>query len=242
MSRATAPLRGRRSLAFLALAALSVVVLLALGVWQVERRAWKLALIAQVEHRIHAMPVPAPGPGAWGAIGTASAYTHVAATGRYAGPDTLVQAVTDLGPGYWVVTALRTPGFTVLVNRGFVASDHRAIPRPDAATGVTGLLRISEPGGAFLRRNDPAAGRWYSRDVRAIAAATGIGRAAPYFIDADAATGSAAPGAPVGGLTVVTFANNHLVYALTWFTLAAMVVGGVIVILRRPHPASGRRA
>jgi len=87
---------------------------------------------------------------------------------------------------------------------------------------VTGLLRISEPHGGFLRANQPAARRWYSRDVAEIVKASGVTQAAPYFIDADATPN--AGGWPRGGLTVIHFANSHLVYALTWFGLAAMVV------------------
>jgi surfeit locus 1 family protein len=80
-------------------------------------------------------------------------------------------------------------------------------------------LRITEPKGGFLRSNDPAADRWHSRDVPAIAARRGLTRTAPYFVDADA-TGT---GWPRGGLTVIRFPNNHLAYALTWFGLAALV-------------------
>ena len=66
---------------------------------------------------------------------------------------------------------------------------------------------------------NPAADRWFSRDVAAIAQARGLGDVAPYFIDA-----AADPSQPVpaGGLTVISLPNNHLVYALTWFVLAAM--------------------
>ncbi|WP_204313471.1 SURF1 family cytochrome oxidase biogenesis protein, partial [Klebsiella michiganensis] len=74
-------------------------------------------------------------------------------------------------------------------------------PEP-GETRVTGLLRVSEPGGAFLRANDPAAGRWYSRDVAAIGAARRLSDLAPYFVDADARPGARAD-EPVGGLTVV---------------------------------------
>ena len=93
------------------------------------------------------------------------------------GRETLVQAVTDYGAGFWVLTPLRTTqGFIVLVNRGFVTPERRA---PETRSGaqvggpqtVVGLLRVTEPGGGFLRANDPGAGRWYSRDVAAIAAA-----------------------------------------------------------------------
>jgi surfeit locus 1 family protein len=120
-------------------------------------------------------------------------------------------------------------GFTILVDRGFVPTDRRDPQSRRAGelageTTVTGLLRISEPGGGFLRANDPAHGRWYSRDVAAIARAHGLADVAPYFIDADAAPNPG--GLPIGGLTVVSFPNNHFLYALTWFVLAVMVLGG----------------
>jgi surfeit locus 1 family protein len=204
-----------------------IVVLLALGIWQVERRAWKLDLIERVDSRVHAVPVPAPGPSDWPRINASDdAYRHVRVAGRYlATPDTLVKAVTELGPGYWVLTPFRTSdGFTVLVNRGFVPEEakHNSAPALTDTT-VTGLLRVTEPKGGFLRTNDPAADRWFSRDVTAIAKARGLEGAAPYFIDADASDNSTS--LPVGGLTVVTFPNNHLVYALTWFGLALMLAG-----------------
>lgn len=205
----------------LALGSIAIAVLIALGVWQVERRAWKLALIAQVEHRLAAAPIAAPGPAAWRTIGKDDAYTRVVAIGRYrAGADTYTQAATDYGPGYWVMTPLDTGGWTLLVNRGFVPTAERGRhPAPAGQQRVTGLLRVTEPKGGFLRSNDPGADRWYSRDVSAIAARQGLRHTAPYFVDADA-QGS---GWPRGGLTVVSFPNNHLVYALTWFGLAALV-------------------
>ena len=102
---------------------------------------------------------------------------------------------------------------------------------------VTGLLRASEPGGGFLRANDPARDRWYSRDVAAIARARGLGEVAPFFIDADATPNPG--GYPVGGLTVVAFRNDHLVYALTWFGLAGLSLFGVLLLgrtRRSPEP------
>ena len=75
-----------------------------------------------------------------------------------------------------------------------------------------------------MRQNDPTADRWYSRDVQAIAKSRGLVAVAPYFIDADRAS---SPGtgvdSPVGGLTVITFPNNHLLYAITWYTLGLMI-------------------
>lgn len=210
---------------------------IALGIWQIERRSKKLALIARVEQRVHAAPVAAPGPERWAGVTEQSdGYRHVVASGRYRDDAvTFVQAVTARGPGFWAITPLLSDrGFTVLVNRGFVAARSAS---PGGVATVAGLVRLSEPKGGFLRDNDPAADRWYSRDVAAIARARHLTRVAPYFIDADAAgapatSGSAAPNAPVGGLTVIHFANNHLVYVLTWFTLAAMVAGGAVLLLR----------
>jgi surfeit locus 1 family protein len=90
---------------------------------------------------------------------------------------------------------------------------------------------MTEPDGGFLRSNDPTADRWFSRDVAAIAAAKTLADTAPYFIDADATTNPG--GLPVGGMTVVSFRNSHLVYALTWFALAAMSAGAAYAVFRR---------
>ncbi|WP_284423034.1 MULTISPECIES: SURF1 family protein [unclassified Bradyrhizobium] len=225
----------------------SVAILLALGVWQVERRAWKLDLIDRVERRAHAEPVPAPGPAAWPAINRSDdEYRRVTISGRFLNDrETLVQAVTVAGPGYWVVTPLQTADGTMLVNRGFVPAERRepatrTAGNPDGAVTISGLLRISEPGGGFLRHNDPAGNRWYSRDVAAIAVARGLSGVAPFFVDADARPNPG--GFPVGGLTVIAFPNNHLVYALTWFTLALMLAGAGLQRLRRPRRDAGASA
>jgi surfeit locus 1 family protein len=278
----------RRSRVFLAvagtLAVFFFVVFVALGTWQLKRRVWKLDLIARVEQRVHAPPVAVPGPAEWPHISAAThEYLHVTASGTFVdGSQTLVQAVTDLGSGYWVLTPLRMADDSlVLVNRGFVLAEDRGRVAPAMGPGggapvvtparadhaaaaivaparadhaaaaivasvrpsgdatragadalpvahVTGLLRMTEPRGAFLRHNDPTTDHWYSRDVQAIAAARDLKHVAPYFIDADRTPSAAGPGhttavTPVGGLTVITFHNSHLVYAITWYTLAAMV-------------------
>lgn len=210
---------------------LGVAGLTALGVWQLERRVWKLDLIAKVDQRVHATPVPAPGPSAWPAINARDdEYRRVIVSGHFLHDrETLVQAVTARGSGFWVMTPLRSDaGVTVLVNRGFVPPDKRdGSTRPagqiPGETTVTGLMRMTEPHGGFLRDNDAGSDRWYSRDVAAIASARSVTDVAPYFIDADATPNPG--GLPVGGLTVVTFRNTHLVYALTWFALALMLAG-----------------
>lgn len=190
-----------------------------LGVWQLERLQWKLALIRHVEAKLAAAPVTAP-PAAWRATAD-DTYTRVIARGRWlSGHDAYVQALTDLGGGYWVMTPLDTAGGRILVNRGFVPADMRGrAPAANGEDAVTGLLRLTEPGGGFLRANEPAAGRWYSRDIAAIARAQRLGPVAQWFIDA----GPNGAGWPRGGMTVVTFRNAHLSYALTWFAMAALL-------------------
>lgn len=217
------------------MAVLVVAGLAALAVWQVHRLDHKRDLIARVEARVHAAPVPAPGPERWPDVSVAgNEYRRVTATGRWLDErPTFVQAVTELGGGYWVMMPLaRDDGTTILVNRGFVPANGRDPaswrPRSPEPVTVTGLLRMTEPGGAFLRANDPASERWFSRDVAAIAAARGLDRVAPYFIDAERAPGES--GLPVAGLTVIAFANNHLVYAITWGVLALMAAAGAVFV------------
>lgn len=241
---------------------------IALGVWQVQRRAWKIDLIERVTQRIQAAPGALPPAAQWSQVNAAGyAYQPVRLQGQWLADKTvLAQASTALGAGYWVMTPLQqADGTQVLVNRGFVPQGQRAqwqarpASPPNTATEpvtVEGLLRMSEPDGGFLRRNDPAQQRWYSRDVAAMAQARQLPRAAPFFVDAGipdlqaAATAELPPAAqgpwPRQGLTVVRFSNSHLIYALTWFGLALMVAGAAVLVARyeaklraahRKHPA-----
>jgi surfeit locus 1 family protein len=273
-------------LAGLAGAALMCAGFLALGCWQLWRLQWKLALIERVNQRVHATPVPAPGPAQWPHLSaTADEYLRVTAAGTWLPTySTRVQASTELGTGFWLLTPLCRPDGTVLlVNRGFVparpadyapaaparAPANACLPHGAGGQGeatITGLLRLSEPRGSVVRYNDAASSRWYSRDVDAIAGAHRLRRVAPYFIDAQADAGTAGAEAvaqpavaaadakaavanghaaadlpvagapdgdhPVAGLTVISFHNNHLVYALTWFALALMAGGACLLLTR----------
>ncbi|BBD97103.1 SURF1 family protein [Sphingobium amiense] len=225
--------RRRRSAAFLigitSIALLLVAGFSALGVWQVQRLRWKRDLIARVESRVHAAPLPAP------VSATADdEYRRVAVSGAFLHDRAaLVQASTVRGAGYWVLTPLRRDdGGILFVNRGFVPGRKADYARPTGHVRIVGLLRLNEPGGGFLRGNDPAADRWYSRDVDAIARSRRIA-AANYFVDAEA--GPSPDALPVGGLTVLRFANNHLQYAITWFALAVMSLFAYILAMRLPE-------
>jgi surfeit locus 1 family protein len=245
----------------LILGALLLIVLFAgLGTWQVYRLQWKLDLIARVDARVHAAPVAAPPAARWAQLNrNTDEYRHVRLAGTYLYEFTTpVQALSELGSGFWLLTPLcQADGTIVLVNRGFIPvaeGDAKRYPArraaPDACrtakaepVTLTGLLRISEPGGGFLRENDPLGNRWFSRDVAAIAAARGLSNVAPYFVDAGARMDpAAAPQHPVGGLTVISFPNTHLIYALTWYALALMLGGAWWWIARGAarHKRSGQ--
>ncbi|WP_267395123.1 MULTISPECIES: SURF1 family protein [unclassified Sphingomonas] len=233
----------RKRWALAALSAVMTLMFLSLGIWQVERRAWKLALISAVEERVHAPPRSAPPPSSWRSLDARrDAYLHVTVRGRFLNAaETRVQALTEDGAGFWVMTPLRTEtGFVVLVNRGFVPPE-RANPATRPPVGgvvdVTGLLRMTEPGGSIMRSNQPTQDRWFSRDVAAIARARALQQAAPYFIDADSTAN--AGGWPRGGMTVLNFPNNHLVYSITWFALAMLSLVGLVLVLRTPRVRAG---
>ena len=215
----------------LVLAAIVFVTLLSLGTWQVKRLTWKVDLIETVETRAFGDPVEAP-------FGTVTpedhAYLRVTTEEGIFMHDLSqrVKALTELGPGAWLMTPLQTDTRLLWINRGFVpsGSEARSWTAPSGPIRVTGLLRMTEPGGTLLEKNDPAAGRWFSRDVTALSDHAGLGRTAPYFIDAEH-TGPEGSW-PRGGLTQVQFRNSHLSYALTWYAMAVLFLGAMIYVIR----------
>jgi len=203
----------RKQAALLTGVAFFFVLFAALAVWQFERRMWKHELIERVETRAHAAPSASFTPDA--------EYTHVRLEGSFLPASVAVEASTVLGIGHWVLQPLRlADGREVLVNRGFVLQGSKGTPVPEGPQVVTGLLRLSEPKGRLLRENEPAADRWFSRDVAAIAARLQLSHPEPYFVDADA--GADKNAWPRGGLTVIHFPDNHLQYALTWLGLCVL--------------------
>jgi len=237
------------SLSIISLCGLLLFVgFIALGNWQLERRLWKLDLIEKVETRVHSPAEPAPTQQHWPSVNKADdEYRHVLLRGQFlADKDTLVVAATELGSGYWVLTPFQcNDGSVVLVNRGYISQGVTPLAPPLDSIEVTGLLRLSEPKGSVLRENSPGTGRWYSRDVQAIGSSLDL-PLAPFFVDADAEQANTNPatadtsGVPVGGLTVIQFNNSHLVYAITWYGLAAMVLLAGYIVLREERRQSDK--
>ncbi len=213
-------------------AALASVGFTALSVWQFQRLGWKEDLIARVEQRLRAEPVAPP----LAEVSKADEYRRLRLRGRFEPREVLVQATTELGGGHWVMAPLRLDdGSTILVNRGFVPPEQRAPEQHAAPPGpveLIGLLRLTETTGGPVRQNVPAEGRWYSRDVAGIATQLQLtGAVARFFVD-ESADPAQPRRWPRPGLTVVRFANNHAVYAITWLALAAMAAAAAVYLVR----------
>jgi surfeit locus 1 family protein len=213
--------------------AIAFVILLGLGTWQVQRLHWKNGLIAQIEARVHAKPIPLADALAAVRRGEDLEYTRVTATGRWLrGQERYLWAPSPAGPGWHVYAPLATAGGPiVIVNRGFVPDARRdpaSRPEPGQSGEVTlvGLLRRPEERHLFTPDNDVAHNTWYWRDIGGMVQSMSLkagARIAPFAIDAEA--GSAAPPGPQGGVTRLELPNSHLQYAVTWYGLAATLVG-----------------
>ena len=213
---------------FFLLVILACIVFILLGNWQLRRLQWKTELIERVETRIHAVPVAAPLQLHASNISKQKhEYLRVKVKGQFLHQqETLVQTTTEIGSGYWVMTPLVSGDSTILINRGFVPEEFKQTGKREdglvlGEQTVIGLLRLTEPEGQLFRNNEPAEGRWYSRDVEAIAKTKSLKQVAPFFIDAEKTDLSAE--LPIAGMTRIQFRNTHLIYALTWYGLALLL-------------------
>lgn len=213
-------------------------ILIGLGVWQLERLQWKLGLIAEVNGHMAAPPV------SLAAIlkmrADEAQYRRVSLNGYF---DNSAEAyVFTTGPDgeavYHVLTPFKTDdGRTMLVDRGYVPKDKldpATRVAPEGETRVVGVWRVPDAPGAFTPAADLAHRIWYARDLAGIAAADRITLAAPVLIEAGPAPNPG--GWPKGGQTVVSFRNQHLSYAITWFGLAAGLIGVYLAY----HMSKGR--
>jgi cytochrome oxidase assembly protein ShyY1 len=243
----------RRNIAGFAIFTLVMVIAFAsLGVWQLQRRVAKHALIAALNERLAAAPVPLPQVSAWGGLTPAKdEFRRVSFTATYVKlPDAMVyssgSAVREdvSGPGTWAFLPAKLPdGETVAVNAGFVqntmqdrAQQDRAVGRLVTGQGVTltGYLRFPESAGTLTPAENTAKRLWFVRDVPAMARALGWGEGgktvAPFYLDLESPVPES--GIPKPGPLHVHLKDDHLQYAITWFTLAAAVMIAFGVWLR----------
>jgi len=211
-----------------------VLLCAALGGWQLQRLEWKRALIAQREAAVTGAPVALPQTLA---DARALEFHAVVDDGVFLNDkEIFLGAIGPKGAaGFDLLTPLREKGERVVfVNRGFVPTElkdpaRRAAGQPSGPVRVAGLLRVSpdKKPGWFVPDNRADINYWFWVDLPAISAAAGLTNVAPFTIDADAAPNPG--GWPKGGATPLVLPNDHLQYAITWFSLA--IVALVIYLL-----------
>lgn len=209
-----------------------VALLVGLGVWQLQRRVEKHALIAMLDERLAAAPVALPAADQWPSLTPAhDEFRRVRFTATFENrPDARVfssgSAVRSdvTSPGVWVFAPARSAGSgVVVINRGFVPEgqfDHMT----SAASGpveLTGYLRFPEVAGTWTPHEDRAKRTWYLRDQHSMAQVLGWGEVAPFYVDLEAPV--PANGLPKPGPLGVHLKDDHMQYAITWFGLAAAV-------------------
>lgn len=243
--KAAARFAPRRLIGPAIVAAGAFAVLISLGVWQLQRKAWKEGLIETMSQRAGARPIDLPAAATWDALmpgtdefrrvklraqfveGAKSAFV-------YTGGSALRDDIKT--PGYFVFAPAKLPnGRIVAINRGYSA-------QPDAkpvngAVEIVGYLRFPETGSQFVSDHDAAGTTWFVRDQRAMAKTLSWGEVAPFYIDQESPV--PAGGVPKPGPLKVQLKNDHLGYALTWFGLAAGLVAvfGVWVWSQRQKKA-----
>lgn len=241
-----APARRTGHLLMLVLGTIAFALLIALGSWQVQRLHWKNELVAQIAERTQAQPLPlsemevkfrATGDVDYWPVTLSGTFQHAGERHFF--------ATWEGQSGFYVYTPLRLEdGRYVLVNRGFVPYDLKDAARRPAGqtTGtveVVGLARnpLAEKPSSLVPENDLAKNVFYWKDRDAMAATAGLPEGAvvlPFFVDAGKAPNEG--GLPIGGVTMIDMPNNHLQYAVTWYGLAAALLGVMGAwLLRRPE-------
>jgi cytochrome oxidase assembly protein ShyY1 len=217
-----------------------VALFVGLGVWQLQRRAEKHALIAALTERLAAAPEALPAPAQWSALTPArDEFRRVSFTATYGpSPDAMIyssgSAVRDdiSGPGTWAFMPARLAGGEIVViNAGFVQNtmqdrsvQDRSVTRLVSKEPVTltGYLRFPEKAGVLTPAENVDKRLWFTRDHLSMAHVLGWGEVAPFYIDLEKPV--PASGIPKPGPLEVHLKDDHMQYAITWFGLAAAVV------------------
>jgi cytochrome oxidase assembly protein ShyY1 len=240
--------RRRGGISFGVFTLVMVALFVGLGVWQLQRRVEKHALIAALTERLAAAPSALPQPAQWNAltpdrdefrrVSFAASYQHVADAMVYSSGSAVREDIA--GPGTWAFMPARlATGETVVINAGFIQNTMQDRSLQDRAvaqliTGeplqLTGYIRFPESAGPLTPAENPTKRLWFTRDHLAMARALGWGEVAPFYIDLEAPVPPS--GVPKPGPLEVHLKDDHMQYAITWFALAGAVVIAFGVWLR----------
>jgi surfeit locus 1 family protein len=220
-------------------------ILIGLGVWQLDRKAWKENLIATINSRLAHAPEDLPPRANWPRLREdGDEFRRVTFPAEFLdGEEALVYTAGSplrpdvKGPGYWVFSPARLAGGSIiLINRGFVPIDRkdpatRAEGTPRGTIDLVGVMRWPEPRSNFTPADDPSNNVWFLRDSNSIATFKKWTTAAPFYVDQEGP--APAGGLPKPGKLEVHLPDNHLQYAITWFGLALALAGVYVVWLAR---------
>ncbi|NIZ14573.1 SURF1 family protein [Phaeobacter sp. HF9A] len=204
---------------------LGLAVLLSLGIWQMQRLSWKQGILATIESRIAAAPTPLPAT----PDPEADKYRPVEVSGHFLPEEIhVITSAKDLGPGYRIISGFETDaGRRIMIDRGFVTSPKRDAERPKGAATLVGNLHWPDEVDSFTPEADVAGNIWYARDVPAMAAVLGT---EPLLVVLRETPDNSTHALPV---STATIANDHLQYAITWFSLALIWAAMTVAFLLR---------
>ena len=203
-------------------------VLVGLGVWQLQRLQWKNAALAQIDARIGEAPVALAAE----VEPESDKYLAVQVTGRLTGTEALVlTSLKDAGPGYRVIAGfeLAEDKRKIMLDLGFMAENNREFTRPTGQFAVVGNLHWPEETDNFTPEPDLLIGIWFARDVDRMANVLGTEQVLVVARSLDPAIAAIAP-LPVDTASI---ANDHLNYAITWFSLAFVWLGMTALLVWR---------
>ena len=202
--------------------------LVGLGVWQLQRLDWKTAQLAEIESKISAASVALPAE----VTAQSDKYLPVTVTGRLLAPEALVlTSMEDAGAGYRVIAAMEVTGGSrkIMVDLGFVSETNREFSRPTGPIAVTGNLHWPEEVDGFTPEPELLRKVWFARDVERMANVLGTEQVLVVARSVDPAIAAITP-LPVDTGNI---ANDHLTYAITWFSLAAVWLGMTVLLVWR---------
>lgn len=215
-----------RRILFLLFSLAGLGLLLGLGIWQVQRLFWKQGVLATIEARIAADPVPLPAS----PDPEADKYKPVIATGtiQLHGLRVLTSR-KGAGAGYRIISPFETDGRLILLDRGFVPVNREAPDNHDNPVTVTGNLHWPDETDSFTPAPEVDSNIWFARDVPYMAASLG---AEPILIVLRDQSFDDGPVTPMP-VDTASIPNDHLQYAITWFSLALIWAVTAIAVLRR---------
>lgn len=203
-----------------------VAILVSLGMWQVQRLAWKEGILAEIEARIAADPVALPAS----VDPVADEYLPVEVTGQFGESGLRVLASRkQIGAGHRLIQVFETGERRIMIDRGFLKLNDTAPPLPEGEVTITGNLAWPEETDGFTPEPDEATNQWFAREVPDMAAALDT---EPLLIVVRSLSYDAGPVDPMP-VSTAPIPNDHREYAITWFSLAAIWLAMTLYLLYR---------